>query len=137
MPMSEYSQEANAQTFVIIQLEHEAAVGQAEAILSIEGVDFVMLGPGDFSILSGFPGDFEHPKFQVALDRLATAARNTGKHWAALAFTIDDVGRYVDAGARLVFHFSGRRTMRNALAATREGIIQQGFKLRESPITNP
>ena len=77
---SDYLRAANEQTFIIIQLEHQSAVDQAEEIVAVEGVNFLMLGPGDFSILSGFPeSGFGHPKFEAAIDAISAAARNTGK----------------------------------------------------------
>jgi len=37
-------------------------------------VDVLMLGPADFSILGGFPGQFQHPQIDEALKVLARAA---------------------------------------------------------------
>ena len=78
MPASEYLAHANRETLVIIQLEHQQAVDQAEAIAATPGVDMIMLGPADYSILSGLPFQFDHPKVHKALEAVATAARNAG-----------------------------------------------------------
>src|SRR5262245_10941379 len=59
MPFADYIAEANQQTFVLIQIEDPKAVEQAEAIASVAGVDMLMLGPADFSVLSGIPGRFD------------------------------------------------------------------------------
>jgi 2-keto-3-deoxy-L-rhamnonate aldolase RhmA len=48
---------------------------------SVDGVDFLFLGPGDFSVLGGFAGRMDHPAVQEAVERIARAAKNTGKHW--------------------------------------------------------
>ena len=62
IPMDEYVRDANEETFLVIQLEDPNAIEQAEAIAAVEGVDVIMLGPADFSVLSGIPGQFDHPR---------------------------------------------------------------------------
>ena len=133
-----YIREANERTFVITQLETQSAVDQAEAIAAVEGVQFLMLGPGDFSILSGFPGQFDNPKVQAAIDTIAAAARNTGKSWAAPCGSLELARQYVDAGCRLAFHCGDLVTIKSALEETRKAFEAMGFRfppsrLAESP----
>jgi 4-hydroxy-2-oxoheptanedioate aldolase len=103
-PMRKYIQEANEQTFVLIQVEEPHAVERAEEILAVPGVDMLMLGPADFSVLTGIPGEFTHPTVVAAIERIARAARNTGKHWAATCGGVEVARRMIEMGARLVFH---------------------------------
>lgn len=103
-PMGEYLQQANERTFVIIQIEEPDTLQHAEAIAAIEGVDMVMLGPADFSILAGIPLQFDHELIQQALETVAQAAKNTGKNWAATSGSIAQAEQFVDMGARLIFH---------------------------------
>ena len=102
-PMQEYLQQANEQTFVIIQLETQPAIEQAAAIAAVEGVDMLMLGPADFSILSGIPGQFDHPLIHQAYEAVAAAAQAHGKTWAATCGSVAQAKRLVERGARLVF----------------------------------
>lgn len=103
-PMADYVAEANRQTFVLIQLEEPAALEHAEAIASVPGVDMLMFGPADFSVLTGIPGKFDHPSIDAAITKVATAARNTGKHWAATTPSVEYARNMVQRGCRLVFH---------------------------------
>jgi 4-hydroxy-2-oxoheptanedioate aldolase len=103
-PMDRYLREANEQTFVIIQLEEPHAVGRAEEIAAVPGVDMLMFGPADFSVITGIPGEFSHPSVAVALETVARAARSTGKHWAATCGSLDAARKAIEMGARLVFH---------------------------------
>jgi 4-hydroxy-2-oxoheptanedioate aldolase len=103
-PMRKYIQEANEQTFVLIQVEEPHAVERAEEILAVPGVDMLMLGPADFSVLTGIPGEFTHPTVVAAIERIARAAKNTGKHWAATCSGVEVARRMIEMGARLVFH---------------------------------
>ncbi len=104
VPIAEYIEHANRQTLVIIQLEHEQAISQAEAIAAVPGVDIIMLGPADYSILSGFPGKFDHPQLATAVKAISKAAKNTGKHWARAAGTIAQVEDALQQDAKLIFH---------------------------------
>jgi 4-hydroxy-2-oxoheptanedioate aldolase len=103
-PMPRYLREANEQTFVMIQLEEPHAVEQAEAIAAVPGVDMLMLGPGDFTVLTGIPGEFAHPTVEQAIERIARAAKNAGKNWAATCGSVAQARRMIEMGARLVFH---------------------------------
>ncbi len=103
-PLTEYLKQANERTFVIIQIEEPSVLEHAEAIAAVPGVDMLMLGPGDFSILSGVPGQMEHPSVLDALDKVATAAKNAGKHWAATCASPAKIKEAVDKGASLTFH---------------------------------
>ena len=124
-PMAHYLREANEQTFLIIQLEEPHAVEQAEAILAVPGVDMLMLGPGDFSVLTGIPGEFSHPTVTAALEAVARAAKNTGKNWAATSGTVDAAKRFVDMGARLVFNGCDIVFVKNGLEAVRAEMIKK------------
>jgi 4-hydroxy-2-oxoheptanedioate aldolase len=103
-PMAQYLREANQESFIIIQIEEPHAVEQAEEIAAVPGVDMLMLGPADFSVLTGIPGEFSHPTVQAAIEKVARAAKNTGKHWAATCGSVEVAGRMIELGARLVFH---------------------------------
>jgi 4-hydroxy-2-oxoheptanedioate aldolase len=115
MEMVDYIRAANEQTFLIIQIEDERASREVEAILDVKGVDGVMLGAADFSVLEGVPGQFNHPKVQSALDRIATAAKNTGKHWGTTVGNPTAAQQLVDAGARLLFSGADLLAVKNAV----------------------
>jgi 2-dehydro-3-deoxyglucarate aldolase len=64
--------------FVVAQIEHRTAIEDIEAILSVEGLDAVMIGPYDLSASMGLTGQFEHPDFKAAVSRYQTACRKFG-----------------------------------------------------------
>lgn len=103
-PMADYIRDANAQTFVLIQMEEPHAVDRAEAIAAVPGVDMIMLGPADFTVLTGIAGQFSHPTVTAAIEKVARAAKNTGKHWAATCGTLESARQMIEMGARLIFH---------------------------------
>lgn len=52
---------ANANNMVVLQIETRRAFDAREELLSVPGIDAVMVGPADLSISLGVPGDFDHP----------------------------------------------------------------------------
>ena len=57
----------NANTMVVFQIETQRAIDARDELLSVPGVDAVMIGPADLSISLGVPGDFQHPKMVEAM----------------------------------------------------------------------
>lgn len=60
---------------VIVQVEHIDAVNNLEAIFSVEGVDGYIIGPYDLSGSIGIPGQFDHPDFLNAVERVRAVAK--------------------------------------------------------------
>ena len=75
-------QQANAQSLVCVQLEHEAALRNIDAILAVEGIDVFFIGPSDLSQSMGFPGNPKAPPvakaIEEALARIVAAGRTPG-----------------------------------------------------------
>ena len=58
----------NANTMVVLQIETRRALEMREELLGVHGVDAVMVGPADFSISLGVPGEFQHPRMVEAME---------------------------------------------------------------------
>lgn len=127
MPMADYIRVANEQTFILIQLEEQCAVDRVEAIAEVPGVDIIFLGPADFSVLSGFAGQWDDPRMTRALQRVAAAARKAGKHWGTPAFSVDHAKRLLDMGARLLCHNADILMVKNGLEQIQEKFSPLGF----------
>ena len=69
----------NQETLVIPQCETIGALECMEEIVGLDGVDGVFIGPFDLSISMGIPGQFDHPEFISALERVQTACKKAGK----------------------------------------------------------
>jgi 4-hydroxy-2-oxoheptanedioate aldolase len=95
----EYIREANDQTWIVIQIEDPKALEHVDEIAAVEGVDVIMLGPADFSILSGIPGQFQHPLIDQALQKIKAAADRHGKAWGTTAATPARVRELIERGA--------------------------------------
>ncbi len=69
---------ANKESMVIVQMETQPCVDAIEEIVAVPGVDATMVGPFDLSVSLGIPGDFEHPIFWNAFDRMVEACNRVG-----------------------------------------------------------
>ena len=76
-------------------------------------------------MLTGIPGEFSHPTVTAALETVARAAKKTGKNWAATCGTVEAAKRYVDMGARLVFHGCDIVFVKNGLEQVRAEMTKQ------------
>jgi 4-hydroxy-2-oxoheptanedioate aldolase len=96
---AEFTRLTNRDVTVIPLLEEKEVVEDADAILAIDGIDIVFLGPFDFSISLGIPdATFDHPVMARALDQLVEKARNHGK------YVMTSVGAKInDQYARMIY----------------------------------
>lgn len=60
----------NENGMVILQIETQRAFDAREELLSVPGIDVVMVGPVDLSISMGCPGQFDDPKMVDALEKI-------------------------------------------------------------------
>lgn len=68
----------NANTLTVLQIESRRAVEAREEILSVPGIDAVMIGPADLSISMGVPGDFQHPSMVKAMEAVRDTCESKG-----------------------------------------------------------
>jgi len=74
----EYLEEANRSVFVAVQIENVQAFENLDAILKIEGLDSVVIGPADLSLAMGLELDLNHPALLDRIEEIATRARAAG-----------------------------------------------------------
>lgn len=70
---------SNSNNTIITQIESEEGVANADAIAALPGVDVLWIGHFDLSVSLGHPGDFQHPKFIDAVNKVVAAAKRHGK----------------------------------------------------------
>lgn len=127
MPIDDYTQTANEQTVIIVQIETATALENVEEIAQIGGVDIIMMGPGDLSLQLGVPGQFEHPKILDATRRIADAANRHGKHWGRPVGSAKEAQKYLDMNARFITCGADIVTMKMALETLQCSFAELGF----------
>ncbi|WP_437230648.1 HpcH/HpaI aldolase family protein [Planctomicrobium sp. SH661] len=134
-PMADYLQHANQNTFIIIQIEDPQSLNQIDEILAVPGIDMVMLGPADFSVLTGIPGQFGDSSIRDAIERVSVSAKKAGKNWAATCGTLAQAQAYIEMGARLVFHGCDIVYLHQGFDALRKNAAEiLGMRIANSPI---
>ncbi len=68
--MSEAVAHQNEHVMVVLQIETRTALERIDDLLSVPHIDAVLIGPADLSVSLGVPGQFEHPDFLAAVDRV-------------------------------------------------------------------
>jgi len=113
----------NLNTLSVVQFETVSAIQNADDLLSLPGLDVIMVGPADLSIALGIPGDFDNPRLIETVDGLIEKCKRYGvvpgiqtrsvahaKFWASRGM------RFVGAGAE---HGLLLEKAREAVAALR------------------
>ena len=79
-PAKEKLEAANWRTVCALLIETADGVANVGEIAAVDGVDALWIGHFDLSTSLGIPGQFDHPDFRAAVDRVRQAAtdRNLG-----------------------------------------------------------
>ncbi len=99
-----YTEEANRETWMAIQIESPEALPNVGEIAAVDGVDCIFFGPGDFSVLSGVPGQIKHPTVLNAAKEIAQATLASGKVFGTLVFDMEHSNYMQDIGAKMIIH---------------------------------
>ncbi len=83
--VSEYLEVSRHDPLVIVQIEHVDAVRDLDAILSVPGIDSILVGPYDLSMSMGRPGCFDDLSVRAAIDEVCRKVRAHGLWLGAYA----------------------------------------------------
>ncbi|MDA0282041.1 MAG: aldolase/citrate lyase family protein [Planctomycetota bacterium] len=95
-------QHANENQILIAQIETAAGLENVEAIAAVDGIDVLWIGQSDLSASIGIPGQFDHPKFLAAMDRVIAACNDNGKVGGLMPTTLDFAEVVVSRGFRML-----------------------------------
>jgi 4-hydroxy-2-oxoheptanedioate aldolase len=97
-----YAKEANDHVCLLVQVETREALGNLDAIVAVDGVDGIFIGPADLSASLGHVGNPGHAEVQEAIADVIVRVRKAGK--AAGILTPDETlaRKYLDLGAVFV-----------------------------------
>lgn len=100
----DYSERANRDTLLIVQIEHIRAVRAVEKILAVPGVDGCFVGPTDLALSMGLPRtDFEtNPKHRAAIQRTVNACRKLKKLACCNTYSLAEAADKVRQGYQCI-----------------------------------
>jgi len=109
-------QAANERFLTMVQVETEVGVANVEEIAAVPGVDCISTGYLDLSNFLGVPGQFNHPMYLAAMDRIAAAGKKHGKILATAAPNEAFAREYVARGFQVVSFGTDVHLLQSALA---------------------
>jgi len=74
----EYMDRVNEECVVIPMIETLESMANIDEIVSVPGIDVLLVGPSDLSINLGIPLDYANPKYREALDKIVVACEKAG-----------------------------------------------------------
>ena len=75
MKFNDYINNFNDHSIVIFQIENKIAIENIEKILSVVGIDGIIIGPYDLSASYGIPGELQNSKILEAEQKVLDAAK--------------------------------------------------------------
>lgn len=118
--MPDFTEQANANSLVCIQIEHQQAVANIDEILAVDGIDVFFIGPSDLSQSMGHPGNPKAPPVAEAiahtLSRIRAAGRTPG-----MPATAEALPEVLASGCRYIYTHLPRVLASGAAAYLKKG----------------
>lgn len=114
-----YAKAANASVLVLAMIETREAVQNLDAILAVEGIDGVYVGPSDLGLSLGHEPTLEPtaPEVLAAIAEIVRRARGAGRIAGVHTGSAEMVGRMLGQGFQFASLLTDMRLFANALAA--------------------
>jgi 4-hydroxy-2-oxoheptanedioate aldolase len=121
----DFAEWSDTQLMVGIMVENEHVLAEIDKILAIEGLDYCLFGPADYSMSLGFrSAKKNHPKVQEAIQRTIDAA---AKHNKAVGIGIgepwvEEAKKYIGMGCRFLEISHELSILKTVLTSAAQGI---------------
>ena len=100
LDFTSFMADQDAETTLVVHIETRKGYENAEEIVSTPGVDMVYLGPGDFSVEMGRPGDYDHPDVVGPAEEILDLCKAHNVPFGTTASGVEGAGRWISKGAR-------------------------------------
>lgn len=97
---STYIDDANRETFVVLQIETPQALANVDEIAAVAGVDGLFVGPGDLGLRLGLAGG--DVDLDQAIAQVAATTKKHGKAWGIPGGTPELLAKYHAQGAQML-----------------------------------
>ena len=101
-PDSTYTDDANRETFIAVQIETPEALKNVEKIAAVPGVDALFVGPGDLGLRLNQHNSGTQMSLDAAIAQVADTAKRHGVAWGIPAGTPELIKQYRGMGAQLL-----------------------------------
>jgi len=112
-----YLEQRNAGHTLVVNVESVPSMEALDALLAIEALDGVLIGPHDLSTSLQVPEDYRHPSFISAVDEIIARTRAAGKGVGVHVFydDLEQESKWIAQGANLVVHGADIISFRSAM----------------------
>jgi 2-dehydro-3-deoxyglucarate aldolase/4-hydroxy-2-oxoheptanedioate aldolase len=101
-PVEEVMAQVNRESMLVVQIETRESLENIEAIVSIAGVDVILVGPNDLSISLGMPGQVDAPRMREAIQTVVDTCQKHGVYSAIHTNNLDLATYWAKQGMRLI-----------------------------------
>ena len=108
---------ANRRSVIFALVETREGAENADAIAAVDGIDGLWIGHLDLSSSLGIAGQFDHPDYVEAVDRIAKAANDQGKSLGRVVNGADEGAKLYARGFDFVAVGTDTQLYANALRA--------------------
>lgn len=98
----DYAKHANDEICLIVQIESRQGLANLDAILMVEGVDGIFIGPADLAASMGYLGQSGHPEVKAAIEDAVKRIAATGKAAGVFVSEPKLARHYLDCGASFI-----------------------------------
>ena len=91
--------EQNEELTIVAQIETRKGYERAEEIITAPGVDMCYVGPGDFSVEMGQPGNAEHPDVRGPMEEILEICKTHKVPFGTTAASNEAASRWIEKGA--------------------------------------
>ena len=98
--VGQWLKDADEATLVVGHIETRKGFENAEEIISTPGLDILYVGPLDFSISMGQPGNYDHPDVRGGMERILAMCKENGVMFGTTASGPEGGQDWVSLGAR-------------------------------------
>ncbi|WP_395751907.1 HpcH/HpaI aldolase/citrate lyase family protein [Prosthecobacter sp.] len=123
--LAAYMEKGAANRLLIVNIESVPAIEALDEILTVPGLDAVLIGPHDLSCSLGIPEQWDHPQFLAACETIFRKARAAGigagiHFWGDVAQQV----RFLNLGANMLIHSADISLFQKHLRLELESIRQ-------------
>lgn len=97
-----YIDDANEQICILAQIESRAGIDALDAIVAVDGIDAIFIGPADLAASLGHRGQPNHPEVRKVIDTVIGRVTRAGKAVGLLTLSDELAQAYIAAGCTFV-----------------------------------
>jgi 2-dehydro-3-deoxyglucarate aldolase/4-hydroxy-2-oxoheptanedioate aldolase len=120
--LKEKMRQANEEVLIIAQIETVAGLECVDEIVAVPGLDAIWIGQFDLSASLGIAGQFDHPTFIAAVEKIAVACRKKAMTMTLGAMDPDELALGPSRGFHLLVYAADLWIYQQALRRCFQGI---------------